>query len=133
MKLIQYPTYILKIHKSLKNCLIDKNYTIFRKENAWIFQIQSQKWVYTLLKWQKMALIPKHGLKWPKITFKWPLGALGGESWPLITKITVSPDSLTSKTPENLYHRLFWFFFVFSVIFIIFHIFFDPWAENVQE
>ena len=32
MKLIQYPTYILKIHKSLNNCLINKNYTIFEKE-----------------------------------------------------------------------------------------------------
>ena len=39
MKLIQYPTYILKFHKSLKNCLINKNYTIFGKENFWIFQI----------------------------------------------------------------------------------------------
>ena len=32
MKLLQYPTYILKIHKSLKNCLINKNYTIFGQE-----------------------------------------------------------------------------------------------------
>ena len=32
MKLIKYPTYIMKIHKSLKNCLLNKNYTIFGKK-----------------------------------------------------------------------------------------------------
>ena len=42
--------------------------------------------------------------------FKWPLGDCRGKSWPLITKITVSHDSLTSKSSKNLYHLLFWIF-----------------------
>ena len=34
MKLIKYITYILKIHKSFKNRLINKNYTFFGKKKS---------------------------------------------------------------------------------------------------
>ena len=42
-----YITKSLKIHKSLTNSLIIKNYTIFEKQIFWIFQIYYLKIVYS--------------------------------------------------------------------------------------
>ena len=36
-----------------------------------------------------------------KIDLKWPLGDLRGQSWPLISKITIASDSLTPKTYKH--------------------------------
>ena len=44
---------------------------------------------------------------------KWPLGDLCGKSWPLITKLTISSDSLTPKTYKKWCHLSFWYFLIF--------------------
>ena len=41
---------------------------------------------------------------------EWPLGDLWGKSLPLVTKITVASDSLTSKSYEKWCYLLFWNF-----------------------
>ena len=55
----RYITKSLKIHKSLTNCLIIKNYTIFGKQIFWIFQICYQKKVFFYIKYRKRALNAK--------------------------------------------------------------------------
>ena len=54
-----YITKNLKIHKSLTNCLIIWNYTIFGKQLFWIFKICYQKKVFSYKKERKRALNAK--------------------------------------------------------------------------
>ena len=75
-----------------------------------------------------MALIIKHGRKWLKITFKWHLGELIGKSWPLITKITVSPDPLTLKPPKICIIKHLEIFIFFGNFFYI--AFFRPLGQK---
>ena len=75
---------------------------------------------------QKMV---KNGQKqkiWPKYEDTRLQGALKGLKWTRISKITIPRDSLTPKTPYNMYHLWFWIFFFFFRILTIRHIFFDP-------
>ena len=43
-----------------------------------------------------------------KFDLKWPLGDLRGQSWPLITKITIASYSLTPKTYRKWCHLSIW-------------------------
>ena len=44
---------------------------------------------------------------------KWPSDDLCGKSWPLITKIIISSDSLTLKSYKKWCHLSFWYFHIF--------------------
>ena len=67
MKLIQYITYILKIHKFLENCLINKKlYDFWKGKILNIPNITSETGL-EVFKMTKNGVIPK---TWPKMTFK---------------------------------------------------------------
>ena len=65
MKLIQYITYIFKIHKSLKNCLINKNYTIFGKTKILNIPNITSEMGLDVFKMTKNGANPE---TWPKMT-----------------------------------------------------------------
>ena len=80
--------------------------------------------------------IPKKGYK-PKIQpnyLKLPLDDLWGQSWPLMTKIAISLDSLTLKT-----YKMVWFIFLIYLFFssffanLLIYIFFRPFGQKVHH
>ena len=64
MKLIQYITYILKIHKSFKNCLIHKNYHFWKGKILNIPNITSEMGIDVF----KMTKNGANLETWPKMT-----------------------------------------------------------------
>ena len=66
MNLIQYPTYILKIRKSLKNYLMNKKYTIYAKKNPEYFKYKLRNG-FRLFQSDKNCANPQ---TWLKMTFK---------------------------------------------------------------
>ena len=46
-----------------------------------------------------------------KINFKWPLGDLGGQNWPQITKITTSWDIFAKKIDFFLEIKIIYWYF----------------------
>jgi len=76
----QYNTKSLNIHKSLTNCLIIKNYTIFWKQILWIFHMYYQKKVFFSISDRKCALNAKNVENNLSITFWRPLWQLN--FWP---------------------------------------------------
>ena len=80
------------LFKVLKNSPNLKNYTIIWKRSCRI-QMYHPKRVLTLKntkkgRWTENLAENDH---------KWTLGDLWGKSWPLITKLTISSDSMASK------------------------------------
>ena len=65
----------------------------------------------------------------PKIISKWPLGDFRGQNWPLISKISISCDSLTPKILKSaiIYHS---YISYFLVKFITLLSFFDPVGQK---